>query len=107
MKENNVIVEEKGDDLMALSSAEGIQDKVFDLIEELCLVSVRDTKMKLIEDLAMDSLRMVMLLVSLEDVFEIELDESDMNPFALITVGDVVALAMKYVSSTGKEDANG
>ena len=105
MKENNVIVEEKGDDLMALSSAEGIQDKVFDLIEELCLVSVRDTKMKLIEDLAMDSLRMVMLLVSLEDVFEIELDESDMNPFALITVGDVVALAMKYVGSP-KEESN-
>ena len=39
---------------------------------------------------------MVMLLVMIEDVFEIELDESDMNPFKLRTVNDVINLVSKY-----------
>ena len=107
MKEHDMIREEWAEDPSPVCPEESVLETVVGIIRDLCLADVYDARMRLVEDLAMDSLRMVMLLVSLEDVFEIELDESDMNPFALITVGDVVALAMKYVSSTGKEDANG
>jgi len=51
---------------------------------------------RLTEDLALDSLNRVLLLVSLEEELGIELDESDMNPFDLITVADVCALVCKY-----------
>ena len=41
----------------------------------------------------------------IEDVFEIELEESDMNPFALITVEDIIALVAKYKhESDGESD---
>ena len=78
------------------------EKQVMELLEELCLTPVTDRSLTLVGDLALDSLRMVMLLVTLEDTFEIELDESDMDPFALETVQDVVELAEKYVSA--KED---
>ena len=48
------------------------------------------------EDLALDSLSMVMLLVDIEDAFGIELDESDLNPLDLITVEDAAALVRRY-----------
>ena len=47
-------------------------------------------------DLGLDSLLMVTLLVEIEDVFQFELDESDMNPFDLNTVQDTVDLVCKY-----------
>ena len=76
---------------------------VINIIEDLCNKKVEDTSQTLIEDLAFDSLRMVMLLIMLEDSFEIELDESDMNPFLLKTVDDVVVLINKYVSTMGEQ----
>ena len=78
------------------------EKQVMELLEELCLTPVTDRSLTLVGDLALDSLRMVMLLVTLEDTCEIELDESDMEPFTLETVQDVVELAEKYVSA--KED---
>jgi len=74
-----------------------LEEKVVKLLEDLVLVSVEGLDKKLIADLAMDSLRLVLLLVNLEETFHIELDESDMNPFLLITVRDVVNLVNKYV----------
>ena len=77
-----------------------IEKEVIALLEDLCLSKIEDTSQTLAEDLAMDSLRLVMLLVMIEDAFEIELDESDMNPFVLLTAADVVELVSKYI----KED---
>jgi len=74
-----------------------LEEKVVKLLEDLVLVPVEGLDKKLIADLAMDSLRLVLLLVNLEETFHIELDESDMNPFLLITVRDVVNLVNKYV----------
>lgn len=71
-------------------------ETVIEILEELCGSPIEDLSMTLVGDLAMDSLRMVTLLLMLEDSFEIELDESDMNPFQLLTVEDVVRLASKY-----------
>ena len=81
---------------------DNIKDKVIKLIEELCLTKIQDTTQTLIGELAMDSLRMVMLLIKLEENFNIELDQSDMNPFSLITVDDVIALSSKYLSKGEK-----
>lgn len=80
--------------------------QIVEILENICIEKITDTSVKLLEDLEMDSLRMVMLLVMIEDNFEIELDESDMNPFALVTVQDVIDLVVKY--KTGREgDENG
>ena len=73
-----------------------IKTQVIEMLEELYAEKITDTSLHLISDLAMDSLHMVMLLVMIEEVFEIELDESDMDPFALSTVGDVINLVAKY-----------
>ena len=48
------------------------------------------------EDLGLDSLAMVSLLIRIEEQFDIELDESDMNPYDLTTVEDVILLIKKY-----------
>ena len=50
------------------------------------------------ENIALDSLGMVTLLVAIEERFDIKLDESDMNPFDLITVSDVTNLVKKYIN---------
>lgn len=54
------------------------------------------------EELALDSLSMVTLLIEIEEEFGIELDESDMNPFDLVTVQNIVDMVKKYQS--GDED---
>lgn len=71
--------------------------RVIEVLEDLCLTEIDDTAKSLVDDLSMDSLRMVMLLLTLEETFGIELDESDMNPFLLVTVEDVISLVRKYV----------
>lgn len=96
MLEKEVTTEEKPNE----PAVDEIKKQVIEIIEELSLMTIQDADVTLTGDLSMDSLRMVMLLVTLEDTFEIELDESDMNPFSLITVQDVIDLVMKYVSPT-------
>ena len=75
--------------------------EIFEKISEiLCELSgIKDIKPEddLKEDLALDSLSMVTLLLEIEETFEIELDESDMNPFDLNTVEDAVKLTEKYL----------
>ena len=96
MLEKEVTTEEKSNE----PAVDEIKKQVIEIVEELSLMTIQDTDVTLTGDLSMDSLRMVMLLVTLEDSFEIELDESDMNPFSLITVQDVIDLVMKYVFPT-------
>ena len=96
MIEKEVTTEEKSNE----PAVDEIEKQVIEIVEELSLMTIQDADVTLTGDLSMDSLRMVMLLVTLEDTFEIELDESDMNPFSLITVQNVIDLVMKYVSPT-------
>ena len=60
---------------------------------------------KLTEDLAIDSLGMVALLIEIEERFQTELDESDMNPFDLNTVKDVTELINKYCGDKNEKDS--
>lgn len=53
--------------------------------------------MKLIEDLGFDSLSLVELIVDLEDRLDIEMDESDLDPERLKTVGQIYSLVDKYL----------
>jgi len=66
-------------------------------------MSSRDDKItgetRLKEDLGFDSLRMVELVVALEDALNIEFNESDMEPSNLITVDDLVGIAKKYAAA--------
>ena len=55
-------------------------------------------------DLLLDSLAMVTLLIEIEDEFGIRLNERDMNPFDLNTVGDVVKLVSGYFSDKNEQE---
>lgn len=80
-----------------------IYKKTEEIIKELSGCDSINKTDRLKEDLALDSLDMVTLLISLEDTFAIELDESDMDPYDLITVSDVIELAEKYAEVSQDE----
>lgn len=65
--------------------------------EPICL------EQELQSDLGLDSLQMVTLLIMLEDNFGIILEESDMNPFDLMTVDDIMILVKKYIGGDANE----
>lgn len=71
--------------------------KVIELLEDIGLSQIDHKDMKLIDDLGFDSLKLVLLLVMIEENFNVELDESDMDPYMLLTVEDVIRLVFKYV----------
>ena len=98
LKTQTTVAESENTASVNKASDQETKSRVFEILEELTSMSIQDPNLILIQDLGMDSLRMVMLLVTIEDTFDIELDESDMNPFSLITVQNVVDLVMKYVS---------
>lgn len=87
-------------------TTEEIKFKIIEILEQLCSEKITDTSIKLLDNLSMDSLQLVMMLVTIEDTFAIELDESDMNPYALITVQDVIDLVVKY-KIEGEKQSNG
>lgn len=72
------------------------KEKVYEILKALgCKDKIGDRD-RLREDLMLDSLAMVILLIETEDKLGIRFDEADMNPFDLVTSGDVVRLAEKY-----------
>lgn len=71
-------------------------DRVARILKELSGLDEIKPEDSLQQDLALDSMLMVTLLIELEDEFDIELDEADMNPFELNTVQDTVDLVDKY-----------
>lgn len=79
-----------------------IESTVIGILESITDIKIRKKKKIALADLALDSLQMVTLLIMIEDQFGIELDESDMDPFALETVADVVAMVSKYVTNSGE-----
>ena len=73
-----------------------IEKKVKDILLELSGEENIDNDATLQNDLALDSLAMVTMLIEIEETFEIQLDEVDMNPFDLNTVADVIDMVKKY-----------
>lgn len=70
--------------------------EVMEIIKELSGIDTFTAESSLKEDLSLDSLKMVILLIELEDRCHIEFAESDMNPFDLTTVDDVINMVNKY-----------
>ena len=81
--------------------------KIFDrltvILSEISSTETINCEQTLQGDLALDSLNMVTLLMMIEDEFQIVLDESNMNPFDLVTVEDVVKLVTKYMEGDNHE----
>lgn len=77
-----------------------VKEKVLSILTELSGSDEISENSSLLTDIHLDSLGMVTLLVELEDTFGITLDESDMNPFDLITAADVILLVEKYGGDT-------
>ncbi len=73
-----------------------IEEKVKGILSELSGEKSIENTFQLQGDLALDSLMMVTMLVEIEDVFDVELEEADMNPFDLNTVQSVIDLVAKY-----------
>ncbi len=80
-----------------------LDENVVELLKELSGVSSIRPEDRLQEELSMDSLSMVTLLIELENVFCVEFDEVDMNPYDLITVQDVVELMERYCGERHEE----
>lgn len=74
-----------------------MKQEVLNMLTNLVGSDVKDPAQTLVSDLSFDSLRMVTLLIMIEDTFDIELDQADMNPFLLITIQDVIDLVERYV----------
>ena len=73
-----------------------IEDKVKGILCELSGEETVENTDHLQGDLALDSLMMVTMLVGIEEAFDIELDEADMNPFDLDTVQNVIDMVAEY-----------
>lgn len=73
-----------------------IKEKIFEICIELSGCGDITEDKYLQDDLGLDSLSMVTLLIEIEDTFDIELEESDMNPYDLNTVEDIIDLVEKY-----------
>ena len=78
-------------------------DKVCVILSELSGIETICLEHELQSDLGLDSLQMVTLLMMLEENFQITLDESDMNPFDLVNVWQVVDLVEKYAGGESNE----
>lgn len=73
------------------------KEKVIEILRDLSGVEEISEGASFKEDLGFDSLLMVSMLIEFEEEFDIELKESDMNPFDLKDVGDAIALVESYV----------
>jgi len=78
------------------------EERVKRILSELSGEETIDNNATLQGDLALDSLRMVILLIEIEENFGVEVNESDMNPFDLTTVQSVIDIVEKYCG--GDED---
>lgn len=71
-------------------------EKTIQILKELSGMEEVKPENHLQQDCMLDSLAMVTLLLEIEEAFEIELEEADMNPMHLTTVQDVLDLVEMY-----------
>ena len=74
-----------------------MKNKIFRLLQELSGKEKVCEEDSLQFDLTLDSLGLVTLLIQIEEKFDVRLKESDMDPFALTSVSDVIRLVEKYI----------
>lgn len=81
-----------------------IFERISGVLKELSGVENISLESQLKEDLMLDSLSMITMLIEIETAFEIELEESDLNPFDLTVVSDLVNLVKKYCGEIENEE---
>ena len=74
-----------------------IEARVKNVISDICQVDEVEKSSVLRGELGLDSLSMILLLVELENVFNIQIKEEDLNPLEIVTVENVIYLVEKYV----------
>ena len=77
--------------------------KIIEVFTELGAESITPES-ELRDGLGLDSLQMVNLLIALEEIFNIELEETDIDPASLLTVEDVISLAKKYTQANEEKE---
>lgn len=73
-----------------------MKEKVNEILKKKSFCDEITSELKLREDLGLDSLNMVELMVEIEDKYNIEIEESDLDPAALQTVSQIYDLIEKY-----------
>lgn len=81
-----------------------VREKISEILSELTGIDTVDLEDGLQEDLGLNSIQMVTLLIMIEDNFNIFLDESDMNPYDLVYVYQVVDMVKKYIKGDDDEE---
>ena len=81
-----------------------VREKISEILSELTGIDTIDLEDGLQEDLGLNSIQMVTLLIMIEDNFNIFLDESDMNPYDLVYVYQVVDMVKKYIKGDDDEE---
>lgn len=75
-----------------------VREKVNNVVLRMSITDELDLDDRLLkEDLGFDSLKMVELMLALEEDFEIEINESDLDPEKLTTVSELYSLMEMYV----------
>ena len=72
-------------------------DKLLKILSESSYTDEISPGLRLKEDLGFDSLRVVELLITLEEKFDIAFDMSDLDPAKLMTAGDIIQLVDRYI----------
>lgn len=73
-----------------------MKEIINDILQEKSFCDEVTSDLRLKEDLGLDSLNMVELMVELEERFDFEIDESDLDPAGLQTVEQIYLLVEKY-----------
>lgn len=74
-----------------------MQERINRIIMEKSFCENITPEMNLSDDLGLESLGMVELIVELEDEFNIEFDESFLEPEDLQTVGQIYLLVQRHI----------
>lgn len=81
-----------------------VREKISEILSELTGIDTINTDDALQENLGLNSIQMVTLLIMVEENFGIFLDESDMNPYDLVYVYQVVDMVEKYIKGDSDEE---
>lgn len=78
-----------------------IESKTLQIIASLSWeenITLEDT----LASLGIDSIVLIEIIIALEDWFEIQFNSSDLDPFELVTVADVIDLVKRTVANERK-----
>ncbi len=75
-----------------------MEKKIIEIIAAMSLLDEGEiTEKDLLIDIGVDSLKMVEIIMNLEDTFQIRFDDAELDPTNLTTVKSVINLTEKYI----------